>query len=70
MLNFPDLQNGAKILSADDASMEVIKVERQKTNKLLELERPDRALGGRFDEMEVMISGSPIGKVIDLVVIN
>jgi len=70
MLNFQDLQNGAKILSADDASMEVIKVERQKTNKLLELERPDRALGGRFDEMEVMISGSPIGKVIDLVVIN
>jgi hypothetical protein len=44
MLNFQDLQHGAKILSADDASMEVIKVERQKTNKLLELERPDRAI--------------------------
>jgi hypothetical protein len=39
--DFQDLQKGTKILSADDASMEVIKVEKQKTNKLLELERPD-----------------------------
>ena len=43
MFIFQDLQNGAKILSADDASMEVIKVDRQKTKKLLELERPDKA---------------------------
>jgi len=34
-----DLQKGTKILAADGTLVEVIKLEVQKTNKLLELER-------------------------------
>ena len=34
-----DLQKGSKILAADGTSLEVVKLEVQKTNKLLELER-------------------------------
>ena len=34
-----DLQKGCKIIAADGTLVEVIKLEVQKTNKLLELER-------------------------------
>ena len=37
-----DLQKGAKIESADGDIIEVIKVEAQRTTKLLELKRPGR----------------------------
>ena len=40
-----DLRKGTKILAADGATVEVTKVEKQKTNKLLELESL-----GRFRE--------------------
>lgn len=39
-----DLQKGAKIESADGDIIEVIKVEAQRTTKLLELKRPGRGL--------------------------
>lgn len=40
-----DLQKGSKIVAADGTSVEVIKLEVQKSNKLLELERLGRVEG-------------------------
>ena len=39
------MQEGAKILSADGATIEVVKMERQKATKLMELERLGRVGG-------------------------
>ena len=40
-----DLQKGCKIRAADGSPIEVIKVEVQKTKKLLDLQRPGRTKG-------------------------
>eukprot|EP00435_Cladocopium_sp_Y103_P024068 s4213_g5.t2 len=61
-----DLQEGAKILSADGATIEVVKVERQKATKLMELEIDHAAPFTTTPNHRVIVPGGTAVKAIDL----